>query len=101
VASACNEAEKLEAFCLLVRTASPAVDQEAFSEVRCALQGRAAREVGGGSLTSAVAWLAGRVGREALESVLSTVNWLASSSVREVAAAVDLGQNAQEIREKG
>jgi len=45
--------------------------------------------------------VAGRVGREALETVLSTVNWLASSSVREVAAAVDLGQNAQEIREKG
>lgn len=96
-----NEADKLEAFCLVVRAASTAVDQEAFAEVSRAA-GKALRaKFGGGSITSAFAWLAGRAGREALDSVLSGEVELAGPlSVQEVAEAVELAQRAEEIREK-
>jgi hypothetical protein len=96
-----NEADKLEAFCLVVRAASAAVDQEAFAEVSRAA-GKALRaKFGGGSITSAFAWLAGRAGREALESVMSGEVELAGPlPVQEVAKPVELAQKAEAIREK-
>jgi len=97
-----NETDKLEAFCLVVRAASTAADQQAFAEVSRAA-GKALRaRFGGGSITSAFAWLAGRAGRESLESVLSGEVELAGPlSVQEVAEAVELARKAEEIREKG
>ncbi|PNG48749.1 hypothetical protein WDL1P2_00331 (plasmid) [Variovorax sp. WDL1] len=95
-----NEADKLEAFCLVVRAASTAVDQEAFAEVSRAA-GKALRaKFGGGSITSAFAWLAGRAGREALESVLSGEVELAGPlSLQQVAEAAELAQKAELLRE--
>lgn len=96
-----NEADKLEAFCLVARAASTAVDQEAFAQVSRAAAKALRAKFGGGSITSAFAWLAGRAGREALESVLSGEVELAGPlSVQEVAEAVELAQRAEEIREK-
>lgn len=96
-----NEADKLEAFGLVVRAASTAVDQEAFAEVSRAAAKALRARFGGGSITSAFAWLAGRAGREALESVLSGEVELAGPlSVQEVAEAVELARRAQEIGDK-
>lgn len=96
-----NEADKLEAFCLVVRAASTAVDQEAFAQVSRAAAKALRAKFGGGSITSAFAWLAGRAGREAVESVLSGEVELAGPlSVQEVAEAVELAQRTEEIREK-
>ncbi|CAN7564036.1 hypothetical protein [Variovorax sp. LjRoot178] len=96
-----NEADKLEAFCLVVRAASTAADHEAFAEVSRAA-GKALRaKFGGGSITSVFAWLAGRARLEALESVLSgEVELSGPLSVQEVAEAVELAQKAEAIREK-
>lgn len=95
-----HEADKLEAFCLVVRAASTAIDQEAFAEVSRAA-GKALRaKFGSGSITSAFAWLAGRTGQEALESVLSGEVELAGQlSLQQVAEAAELAQKAELLRE--
>ncbi|CAN7770744.1 hypothetical protein LJR290_007507 [Variovorax sp. LjRoot290] len=95
-----NEADKLEAFCLVVRAASTAVDQEAFAEVSRAA-GKALRaKFGGGSITSAFAWLAGRAGREALDNVLAGEVELAGPlSLQQVAEAAELAKKAELLRE--
>lgn len=91
-----NEADKLEAFCLVVRAAATAADQVAFAEVSRAAGKTLRAKFGGGSITSAFAWLAGRAGREALDSVLAgEVELSGPISVQEVVEALDLGLGAE------
>jgi len=91
-----TEADKLEAFCLIMRQASAAQDHEAFAAVRLAA-GKALRaKFGGGSITSAFAWLAGKAGSDALASVLSgEVELQGSLSLQEIVAATELAREAE------
>jgi hypothetical protein len=96
-----NEAEKLAAYCLVVRAASAAADQESFAEVSRAASKALRAKFGGGSVTSAFAWLAGRAGRDALESVLAgEVELNGPLSVQQVVEAAELAQKAELLREK-
>ena len=96
-----NEADKLEAFCLVVCAAATAADQVAFAEVSRAAGKTLRAKFGGGSITSAFAWLAGRAGREALDSVLAgEVELSGPLSVPEVVEAVELARSADLFREK-
>jgi hypothetical protein len=94
-----TEADKLEVFALIVRQASAAMDHEAFAAVRLAA-GKALRaKFGGGSITSAFAWLAGKAGSAALASVLSGEVELAGTlSIQEVADAVALAREADRLQ---
>ena len=97
-----TEADKLEAFCLVVRAASVAADQAAFAEVGRAASKALRAKFGGGSITSAFAWLAGSAGQQALQSVLTgEVETGGALSVRQIAEAVQLAQQAETLREKG
>lgn len=56
---------------------------------------------GGGSITSTFAWLAGRAGRDALESVLAgEVELTGPLSLPEVVEAAELAEKAERLREK-
>ncbi|MDM0022076.1 hypothetical protein [Variovorax saccharolyticus] len=91
-----NEADKLEAFSMVVRAASEAADHDAFTEVSRAATTALRAKFGGGSITSAFAWLAGRFGQEALESVLTgEVDLEGPLSVQQVVAAVTLARRAE------
>jgi hypothetical protein len=94
-----TEADKLEAFCLIVRQASAAKDHEEFAAVRLAA-GKALRaKFGGGSITSAFAWLAGKSGSAALTSVLSgEVDLEGSLSLQQVVEAVELAREAERLQ---
>lgn len=97
-----TEADKLAAFSQVARAASAAPDHEAFSVVSRAASKALRAKFGGGSITSAFAWLAGRAGREALESVLAgEVELSGPLSIQEVAEAVDLAQKAELLQHKG
>ena len=96
-----TEAEKLAAFCIIVRAASAAADHDAFSEVSRAASKALHAKFGGGSITSAFAWLAGRAGREALESVLAgDVELTGPLSIEQVVQAVELAAEAERLREQ-
>ena len=75
------------------------MDHEAFAAVRLAA-GKALRaKFGGGSITSAFAWLAGKAGSAALASVLSGEVELAGTlSIQEVADAVALAREADRLQ---
>lgn len=95
-----NEADKLEAFCLVVRAASAAPDHAAFAEVSLAAAKALRTRFGGGSITSAFAWLAGTAGREALASVLAgEVAPTGSLSVAELVETSALAQKAESLRQ--
>lgn len=97
-----NEADKLAAFCLIVRAASAAADQAAFAEVSLAAAKALRASFGGGSITSAFAWLAGRAGREALDAVLAgEIELTGPLSIQQVVEAVALAQEAERQREQG
>ncbi|TPG26694.1 hypothetical protein EAH83_02720 [Variovorax ginsengisoli] len=97
-----TETDKLEAFCRVVRAASAAADQPAFAAVGRAASKALRAKFGGGSITSAFAWLAGPAGREALESVLTGEVELDSTlSIRQVVEAVKLAQEAEHLRALG
>ncbi|CAN5555668.1 hypothetical protein BH10PSE18_BH10PSE18_18120 [soil metagenome] len=97
-----TEADKLEAFCLIVRAASVATDQAAFEEVGRAASKALRAKFGGGSVTSAFAWLASSAGQQALQSVLSgEVEPGGALSVQQIAEAVQLAQQAETPRQKG
>jgi hypothetical protein len=97
-----TEADKLAAYCLVVRAAASAADQAAFAEVSRAASKALRAKFGGGSITSAFAWLAGPAGREALASVLAgEVELTGPLSVWEVVDAAELAQKAELAREKG
>lgn len=94
-----TEADKLEAFCLIARAAATAADHDAFTEVSRAAAKAPRAKFGGGSITSAFAWLAGRAGREAVESVLAGEVELAGPlTIREVVDAVASATNADQLR---
>ncbi|QNK71184.1 hypothetical protein [Variovorax sp. PAMC26660] len=96
-----TEADKLAAFCFVVRAASTAADQETFAEVSRAASKALRAKFGGGSITSAFAWLAGRTGQEALESVLAgDVELTGPLSIQQVVEATELAQQAELLREK-
>lgn len=96
-----TEAEKLEAFCVIVRAASTAADQASFAEVgRAAAKALRAR-FGGGSITSAFAWVAGPAGSEALKSLLTgEVETTGPLSIAQLAEAAALAQKAERLREQ-
>lgn len=97
-----TEADKLEAFCRVVRAASAAADQAAFAEVGRAASQALRAKFGGGSITSAFAWLAGPASQKALQSVLAGEVALAGTlSTRQIAEAVQLAHQAEALREKG
>ncbi|MDM0032048.1 hypothetical protein QTI33_07820 [Variovorax sp. J22P271] len=94
-----TEADKLEAFSLIVRQASAAMDHEPFASVRLAAGKALLAKFGGGSITSAFAWLAGKAGSAALASVLSGEVELAGPlSTKEVADAVALAREADRLQ---
>ena len=97
-----TEADKLAAFCLVVRAASAAADQAAFAEVGRAASNALRAKFGGGSITSAFAWVAGRGGQEALDSVVAgEVELTGPLSLRQVTEAVALAKEAERLREAG
>lgn len=97
-----TEADKLEAFCRVVRAASAAVDQPAFAAVGRAASKALRAKFGGGSITSAFAWLAGPAGHEALENVLTgEVELDDALSIAQVVEAVKLAQEAERLRAQG
>lgn len=94
-----TEADKLEAFCLVVRQASIAKNHAEFAEISRAAGKALHAKFGGGSITSASAWLTGRKGREALQSVLAgEVELGGPLSMQEIAETVALAQEAERMR---
>ncbi|MDM0036480.1 hypothetical protein QTI33_30405 [Variovorax sp. J22P271] len=95
-----TEAEKLDAFCLIVRAASAAPDQQAFAQVGRAAAKALRAKFGGGSITSAFAWLAGPAGQEALESLLTgEIEPTGALSIAQIAEAARLAREAEQLRE--
>jgi hypothetical protein len=96
-----TEADKLEAFCLVVREASTAANHEEFVKVSRAAGKALHAKFGGGSIASASAWLAGRKGREALQSVLSgEVEVTGPLSIEQIVETVTLAAEAERLREE-
>ena len=97
-----TETDKLEAFCVVVRAASAAADQPGFAAVGRAASKALQAKFGGGSITSAFAWLAGPAGREALENVLTgEVELDGALTVAQVVDAMKLAQEAEHLRVQG
>ncbi|MCU4121879.1 hypothetical protein [Variovorax sp. N23] len=93
------EADKLEAFCLLVRAASEAPDQAAFAEVSRAAASALRARFGGGTITSAFAWLSGPAAQAALASVrVGEVDLQGTLSLVELERAVALAKEAQTLQ---
>lgn len=96
-----TEAEKLEAFCVIVRAASTAADQASFAEVGRAAAKALRAKFGGGSITTAFAWVAGPAGSEALKSLRTgDVETTGPLSIAQLAEAVALAQKAERLREQ-
>ncbi|MGI4779894.1 MAG: hypothetical protein ACRYGA_17550 [Janthinobacterium lividum] len=97
-----TEADKLAAFCLVVRAASTAPDQAAFAEIVRAASKAMRASFGGGSITSAFAWVSGRAGREALDSLVAgEVELTGPLTLEQVTEAVALAREAERLRESG
>ena len=97
-----TEADRLAAFCLVVRAASTAPDQAAFADVGRAASKALRASFGGGSITSAFAWLAGPGGLAALESVLAgEVALTGPLTLDQVRDAVALAREAERLRAEG
>jgi hypothetical protein len=97
-----TETDKLEAFCRVVRAASAAADQPAFAAVGRAASKALRAKFGGGSITSAFAWLAGASGQEALDNVLAGEVELGDAlSIAQVVEAVKLAREAEHLRVQG
>lgn len=95
------EADKLEAFCLVVRQASIASNHAEFAEISRVAAKALHAKFGGGSITSASAWLAGRKGAQALQSVLAgEVELIGPLSMQEFAEIVALAQEAEHLRQE-
>jgi hypothetical protein len=94
-----TEADKLEAFCVVVRAASAATDHAAFTEVSRAASKALKARFGGGSITSVFAWLTSSAGKDALDSVLAgEVELTVPLSTEEIVEAVALAQKAELLR---
>lgn len=93
------EADKLEAFCLLVRAASAAPDQAAFAEVSRAAAAALRARFGAGTITSAFAWLSGPAAQDALASVRAgEVALQGPLSLAELEQAVSLAKEAETLQ---
>ncbi len=93
------EADKLEAFCLLVRAASAAPNQAAFAEVSRAAASALRARFGGGTITSAFAWLSAPAAQDALASVRAgEVALQGTLSLVELERAVALAKEAQTLQ---
>jgi hypothetical protein len=93
------EVEKLEAFCLIVRAASAAPDQAAFAEVGRAAAKALRAKFGGGSITSAFAWLSSDAAGHALESLRSgEVPPMGRLSLEDMAQAIALARQAEDLQ---
>lgn len=96
-----TEADKLEAFCMVVRAASAATDHHSFGDVSRAASKALRTKFGGGSITSAFAWLNDKAGQDALESVLvGEVELNSPLSLQQVVEATALAQQAELLRDK-
>jgi len=96
-----TEADKLEAFCMVVRAASDATDHHTFGDVSRAASKALRAKFGSGSITSAFAWLSDRAGHHALDSVLvGEVELSGPLSLRQVVEATALAQQAELLRDK-
>lgn len=96
-----TEADKLEAFCLVFREASTAANHEEFVKVSRAAGKALHAKFGGGSITSASAWLAGRKGREALETVLGgEVELIGPLSIEQIVEAATLANETERLRQE-
>lgn len=96
-----TEADKLEAFCMVVRAASTATDHHAFGDVSRAASTALRAKFGSGSITSAFAWLTGRAGQDALQSVLAgEVELIGPLTLQQVRDATALAQTAERLQEK-
>ncbi|KQU87058.1 hypothetical protein ASC78_05830 [Variovorax sp. Root318D1] len=95
------EADKLEAFCVVVRAASAAADHAAFVEVSRAASQALHAKFGGGSITSVFTWLTGPAGSAALESVLAgEVDLAGPLSIQQIVEAIELAKKAELLRQK-
>ena len=95
------DADKLEAFCVVVRAASAAADHAAFVEVSRAASQALNVKFGGGSITSVFTWLTGPAGSAALESVLAGEVELAGPlSIQQIVEAIGLAKKAELLRQK-
>jgi hypothetical protein len=93
------EVEKLEAFCLIVRAASGAPDQAAFAEVGRAAAKALQAKFGGGSITSAFAWLSSHSSGDAFDSLLSgELESAGRLSLEEMAQAIELAKQAERLQ---
>lgn len=93
------EADKLEAFCLLVRAASAAKDQAAFAEVSRAAAAALRTRFGGGTITSAFAWLSSPAAQDALASVRAgDADLQGTLSLAELEQAVALAKEAETLQ---
>lgn len=96
-----TEVDKLEAFCLVVRQASAARNHAEFAEISRAAGKALHAKFGGGSIVSASAWLTGRKGQEALQSVLTgEVELGGPLSMQEIAETIALAQEAQRLQQQ-
>jgi hypothetical protein len=93
-----TEADKLEAFSLVLLQASKAKKHEEFAAVSQAAAKALRAKFGGGSITSASAWLTGRKGQEALQSLLAgEVELSGPLAMRQIVEAVALAQEAESL----
>jgi hypothetical protein len=96
-----TEADKLEAFCMVVRAASAATDHHEFGDVSRAATKALRAKFGSGSITSAFAWLTERAGQDALQSVLAgEVELTGPLSLQQVVQATALAQKAERLQDK-
>ena len=96
-----TEAEKLVEMSLVFLAAAAAKDQAAFFAVSRAAATAMRAKYGGGSVSSASAWLAGKKGRAALESVTTgEVNLAGPLSLHQVTRAVELARQAEAHRQE-
>ncbi len=91
-----TEADKLEAYAAVALAAATAPDQAAYEEVKRAAAKTLREKFGGGSVVSACAWLAGKAGQAALDSVLNgEVELTSLRTVDEIAEAVILAKQSE------
>jgi len=95
-----TEAEKLEAYCVVILQAAAAKSHASYAEVSRAAASALRVKFGGGSISSCAAWLAGRHGRMALESVLAgEVELTGPLSLQQSAEAVEFARETESLRD--
>ena len=96
-----TEAEKLEAMCSVVLADGAAREHASYEAVSRAAASAMRQKFGGGSVSSASAWLAGKSGRAALDSVMAgEVDLEGPLSLQQLAQTVELAREAEALRSK-